>query len=125
MTVDPRAFLNVGAVLVRRDPQGDVWDRLRVEGFQTFDTAVEVVVRPADTFMSAVHVDAEALDANYVIEHDGDPARDWSSDPLDVLLRRDPTVTTFDPRTIKTTDKADTEPGRAVRAWREYQEETK
>src|SRR4051812_22040905 len=88
-----------GSVLRRKRPVGDVWDVLRVEGFSDFameggGTETEVVVRPANDHEAAVHVAIEALDAHYLIAREGGwPPPGWETDPTDVLLRRDSTVT--------------------------------
>jgi hypothetical protein len=125
--IDPREFLSPGAVLVRKEAAGDGWDRLSVEGFQTFaDGAVEVVVRPADGFAAPIHVDAEALDAAYLVERDGEPEPPFETPIEDALLRRDSTLTGVgDAERILAEDRAeDGKPvGLAVQAWRRWQEQ--
>jgi hypothetical protein len=124
---DPRAFLNPGAILVRQRPVGDGWDRIVICGFAEFDgSVVEVVVRPVDQFAAAIHADAEALDAAYLVESDGQPARPFETPLEDALLRRDSTLMGVgDAERILAQDRRpeNSEPGLAVQAWRKFNEQ--
>jgi hypothetical protein len=127
--IDPRDFLNPGAVLVRkqRDPDTPAWDRIVVCGFAEFDGGVvEVVVRPAEGFSAAIHADAEAIDGAYEVERDGQPERPFETSLEDALLRRDSTLTGVgDAERILSEERRDdhAEPALAVQAWRKFNEQ--
>jgi hypothetical protein len=96
---DVRVTLPAGSLIRRKQPENDGWDVLRVIGHADFaieggGSETEVVVQPEGGHESPIHVALEALDAHYLLVDEGKwPPNDWASDPIDVLLRRDSTVT--------------------------------
>jgi hypothetical protein len=72
--------MNVNTILARRDPQGDLYDRLVVVGyFDAGEYGTELVLQPADSFGSPFTASEQSVHRAYGVEQEGVDAKPWET----------------------------------------------
>lgn len=73
-------MIPLNAILRRKVPEGDLYDRLRVVGrFDAGDHGIEVVLSPVDGFASPLTAAPDYVGAEYQIE---DPEQPVAAEPV-------------------------------------------